>query len=112
DPLRPVDLNGRVLLRRTSWCAVLCALFHSIPARAQLTEVGPGDDVEAAMNALQPGDELVLRGGTYTLTDAWHVTMVGTAQAPIIVRAKDGETPHLDRPDASQNIIDFDQAAY
>jgi hypothetical protein len=64
------------------------------------------------MNALQPGDELVLRGGDYTLTDAWHVTMVGTAQAPIVVRAKDGEHPHLDRPAQDQNIIDFDTAKY
>jgi hypothetical protein len=81
-------------------------------ARAASTEVGPGDDVESAMNALQPGDELVLRGGDYTLTDAWHITMKGTAQAPIVVRAKDGEHPHLDRPAIDQNIIDFDDVEY
>lgn len=90
----------------------ISALCVALPARAAITEVGPGDDVEAAMNALQPGDELVLRGGDYTLTDAWHVAMVGTAQAPIIVRAKDGEHPHLDRPAQDQNVIDFDTAQY
>jgi MYXO-CTERM domain-containing protein len=97
------------VLRGVLSISTLCV---ALPARAAITEVGPGDDVEAAMNALQPGDELVLRGGDYTLTDAWHVTMVGTAQAPIIIRAKDGEHPHLDRPDAGQNIIDFDTAQY
>ena len=66
----------------------LAAACAALPARAAITEVGPGDNIEAAMNALQPGDDLVLRGGDYTLTDAWHVTMVGTAQAPIIVRVK------------------------
>lgn len=100
------------MLGRTSWCAGILAFFHTVPAGATTTEVGPGDDVEAAMNALKPGDELVLRGGDYTLTDAWHVTMVGTAQAPIVVRAKDGEVPHLDRPAVDQNIIDFDKVEY
>ncbi|MEJ7728598.1 MAG: right-handed parallel beta-helix repeat-containing protein [Polyangiaceae bacterium] len=81
-------------------------------ARAEIIEVGPGDDVEAAMNALMPGDELVLEGGTYTLTDAWHITMVGTEQAPIVVRAKDGDKPHLQRPSADQNVIDFDMVRH
>jgi MYXO-CTERM domain-containing protein len=96
----------------SSAAAVLAALCFAPRAGATITEVGPGDGVEAAMNALKPGDELVLRGGTYTLTDAWHVTMRGTAQAPIIVRAKDGEHPHLDRPAVDQNIIDFDDVQY
>jgi hypothetical protein len=81
-------------------------------AHAEIIEVGPADDVEGAINALMPGDELVLAGGTYTLTDAWHITMVGTEQAPIVVRAKDGETPHLQRPSADQNVIDFDMVRY
>jgi MYXO-CTERM domain-containing protein len=38
--------------------------------------------------------------------------MKGTAQAPIVVRAKDGEHPHLNRPAVDQNIIDFDDVAY
>jgi MYXO-CTERM domain-containing protein len=90
-----------------------CALAGlSLPAFAGTVSVAPGDDVEAAMNALAPGDELVLAGGVYTLTDAWHVTMKGTAAAPIVVRAKDGEHPHLDRPATDQNIIDFDDVEY
>jgi hypothetical protein len=90
----------------------LLALLFTLPASAATTEVGPGDDVEAAMNALQPGDELVLRDGMYTLTDAWHVTMKGTQTAPISVHAKDGEHPHLNRPAVDQNIIDFDEVSF
>src|SRR5262245_30439109 len=90
----------------------LLGVLGSSRAAAEVTEVGPADDVEGAMNALQPGDELVLQGGTYTLTDAWHITMVGTEQAPITVRAKDGEVPHLNRPTADQNVIDFDLVRY
>lgn len=86
--------------------------FGAGVAQAAVIEVGPSDDVESAMNALQPGDELVLQGGDYTLTDAWHISIAGTAAAPVIVRAKDGEVPHLNRPTADQNIIDFDDVQY
>ncbi|HMJ14717.1 MAG TPA: right-handed parallel beta-helix repeat-containing protein, partial [Polyangiaceae bacterium] len=91
---------------------IAAALTSPHRALAASTEVGPGADVEAAMNALRPGDTLVLRGGEYTLTDAWHVTMRGTAQAPIVVRAKAGERPHLHRPLANQNVIDFDDVEH
>lgn len=86
--------------------------FETGVANAASTEVGPGDDVEAAINALQPGDELVLQGGDYTLTDAWHISVAGTAAMPIVIRAKDGEVPHLNRPEVDQNIIDFDSVEY
>jgi hypothetical protein len=102
----------RPLSRFTALAAWLGALAAPGAARAKMVIVGPGDDVEAALNALQPGDELGLRGGTYTLTDAWHLTMVGTAQAPIRVRAYEADRPHLHRPATDQNIIDFDRAAY
>lgn len=93
------------------------SLFGSVAlgtgvAKAATTEVGPGDDVEAAINALGPGDELVLQGGDYTLTDAWHISVAGTAAQPIVIRAKDGELPHLNRPEVNQNIIDFDDVQY
>lgn len=105
--------------RFTPWLATLVGLATggfvcstAAPAFAKVTELGPGDDVETAINAQKPGDELVLRGGTYTLTDAWHLTVKGTEAMPIVVRAKDGEKPHLHRPANDQNIIDFDDVAY
>ena len=76
-------------------------------------EISPGADLRAEFNALQPGGELVLTGGTYTLPDGrFGVTASGTERAPIVIRAKDGEHVHLVRPDAKQNLIDLDAVAW
>lgn len=80
-------------------------------ALAATTEIGPADDLQQAVDALTPSDELVLHGGTYTLTSRFSIAVSGTAQAPIVIRAKDGETPILTR-DASQNTVNVDGAAY
>lgn len=79
---------------------------------AEVLTGGPGEDIEAMINALQPGDELVLSGGTYTLTERFSFAIAGTENAPIIIRAQDSETPHLHRPNASQNVIDIDDAEH
>jgi len=81
-------------------------------ALAEVVELSPGDDVESAINGAQPGDELVLAGGTYELTDRFGVSVHGTEAAPIIVRAADGETPVLSRAGADQNVIDVDDGEY
>ena len=101
--------------------AVTAALFvwvgllaHS-NARAEVFYAEPSDDidqVEATINSLEPGDELVLSGGTYTLGGRFSFSLQGTENAPILIRAAGGETPHLHRPNASQNIIDIDDAQY
>ncbi len=75
-------------------------------AHAQVIEVGPGDDLEAAVNALAPGDELVLQGGTYELSGRFAMSVSGTEAEPILIRAKDGEQPHVHREGADENIID------
>lgn len=92
----------------------ICAVVALLPAvtGAATIEKGPGDDIEAAMNALQPGDELVLRGGLYELSGRFGVSLLGTQAQPIVVRAKDGETPHLHRALADQNIVDIDDAQW
>ncbi|MCX4246463.1 right-handed parallel beta-helix repeat-containing protein [Paraliomyxa miuraensis] len=82
------------------------------PAWAAVVNVGPGDDVEGAINAAQPGDEIVLAGGMYTLTERFSFDIAGTEGQPIIIRAADGEQPHLHRPDAAQNIVDIDGATW
>jgi hypothetical protein len=98
--------------------ALACALFvftHT-PAYAAVIEVGPGDGigtVESTMQSLQPGDELVLQGGTYQLgSSRFSFDLVGTQAQPIIIRAKTGEQPHFHRNNANQNIIDIDNAVY
>lgn len=75
-------------------------------------EVMPGMDVEAAIAQLGPGDELVVHGGTYELSGRFTVDLVGMEGQPIVIRAADGERPIFMRPDASQNIWDFDRAEH
>ncbi|MCH9682824.1 MAG: right-handed parallel beta-helix repeat-containing protein [Deltaproteobacteria bacterium] len=83
-----------------------------ITATAAETELGPQDDIEAAIGQMSPGDVLVLQGGMYLLEGRFGIDNAGTEQAPIVIRAKEGEVPHFHRPNANQNIIDFDSAAY
>ncbi|MBX3131401.1 MAG: right-handed parallel beta-helix repeat-containing protein [Polyangiaceae bacterium] len=81
------------------------------PAWATTYDISPGANLGAEIAKLQPGDELVLAGGTYTLTARLGVSVQGTAQSPIIIRSKDNETAHITR-DASQNVINIENAAY
>jgi len=52
-------------------------------------------DLQAAIDVLVPGEELVLGGGTYTLTSRLSIRVSGTAARPILIRARTGEVPHL-----------------
>jgi hypothetical protein len=87
-------------------------LFASLPANAAVFEITPSDDLIASINKLQPGDELVLAGGTYNLSSKFSITVSGTAQAPIVIRAKDGEVPVITRPDANQNTINIENNSH
>jgi hypothetical protein len=102
------------------------ALLGLPPSRAggQVYEIYPQDanascneEFENLANVLQPGDELILHGGTYTQTCQRAFTVVGSAQNPINIRAAGGETPVLTRPgDPSQgypqNNIEIIDSAY
>ncbi len=46
----------------------MLAVLSAWPVLAGVTEIDPSDNLQAAVDALQPGDELVLQGGTYTLS--------------------------------------------
>lgn len=96
------------------WTLGVCVIGWLVPTSAWAAEyeISPGDDVGAAIAMLQPGDELVLRGGMYTVQSRLSVSLMGTADSPIVIRAADGEVPHIHRPNASQNLIDLDVAHY
>jgi hypothetical protein len=88
----------------------LGALGLAGAAYAGSVEIGPGDNLQAAVDALTPGDELVLRGGTYTLASLFRIQSQGTAGQPIVIRAKSGEVPVIVYPSAGQNTINVDNA--
>src|ERR1041385_8471170 len=69
----------------------VAAVLVAGQAAAVETEIGPGDDLSAAIAALMPGDVLVLQGGTYSLTSKLTIGVSGTEAAPIVIRAKEGE---------------------
>ncbi len=92
------------MIRSIPWTLAVAALAATVPAAA--VEIGPGDDFEAAANALSPGDELVLRGGTYTFDQNVSVTANGTPDEPIVIRARSGERAVLTQG-PNRNIVEI-----
>jgi hypothetical protein len=87
--------------------ALLAGSAAGAAAEAATIVIGPStagtsEQFENLANALKPGDELVLRGGTYSQTGRRAIVNVnGTPDRPIVIRAAAGERPVLTRP-ASQ----------
>jgi len=75
-------------------------------------EIGPADDLRAAISSLVPGDVLDLRGGTYALNSSFRISPVGTAANPITIRSKPGERAHIRQDNPNQNIVEVQNARY
>lgn len=90
----------------TLLAAALC--FSSVHA----AEIGPTDDLEAAVAALSPGDELVLRGGLYFFDGNVTFKANGTAEQPIVIRAKKGEQPIIKQATTSHNVVEINGSSY
>jgi hypothetical protein len=82
----------------------LGAVFEIQPATVQEEE-----EFERVANSLQPGDELVLAGGVYSQTGRRALTVQGTPEKPITIRAAENQEPELTRPVGSRryNNIEF-----
>src|SRR5688572_19258546 len=96
--------------RTVSGTLLVCALLTA-PA-AQAIEIAPGADLRAAINALRPGEELVLAGGTYDFNSGFRVTVAGTATQPIVMRSKDGQRAVIRQSNAGQNIFEISASRY
>ena len=90
----------------------LCGLLLGVSAGAAEIEIGPGDDFETAAASLLPGDELVLRGGTYSFNENITVSVSGTAAQPIIIRARDGELAILEQATGNNNVVEINGSSY
>ncbi len=84
----------------------LAALAVTANASAATIEVGPGDDLRAAIAALGPGDELVLTDGVYTFGSRFNISLVGEPSSPIVIRAQDGAKPVIEMTTGSQNVLE------
>ncbi|MEO5657078.1 MAG: right-handed parallel beta-helix repeat-containing protein [Nitrospiria bacterium] len=95
----------------TTWPALAAAtVFELSPAMSDTDE-----EFENVANRLQPGDELVLRGGVYSQTGPRTLTINGTAEKPITIRSAAGETAVLTRPAGqidTQNNIEISNSSY
>ena len=91
---------------------LLSGILAAFSAFAGPNEIPPGEDVLAnPISQLQPGDELVLQGGTYNQTQRFSITVNGTPDQPIIIRAKQGESAIITMS-ANQNLIDIENSTH
>jgi len=103
---------GYVVLLLCIHCASngLATVFEIQPAITQEDE-----EFERVANSLKPGDELVLHGGVYSQTGRRALTVQGTADKPITIRAAEEQEPVLTRPGGTgsrYNDIEFVDCCY
>lgn len=90
--------------------AALLLIAPAGAVNAGVYEVGPGDDYQTTMLGLQAGDTLILDGGTYAVTASF--AFLGTAELPIVIQAKTGQTPVFNQPDTNVNVFQISNATY
>ena len=110
------SLICQMLAGLTAWL-----LLSARPGHAAVLELLPpttfscNEQLVNVANALKPGDELVLHGGTYSQECYRAITVNGTAASPITIRAATGEKPIITRSAAAsqrQNNIDIVNSSY
>ncbi len=103
------------LPRRGALAALLlCALAAGAqPARATPRAVGPADDWCGAINAAQPGEEIVLSSGDYSTPCV--ISTRGTAAQRTVIRSESeaaGLRATFNYTGTASNVIDLDAAAF
>lgn len=104
-------MNFRQMISALFTLAVLNMMV--MMAEAATIEISSGDNFEAAVENLKPGDILIVHGGIYSGSGRISITVEGTATSPVVIQAAPGEKPIITRPDANQNVINIEgNAAY
>ena len=77
-------------------------------------EIFPGDSFEAAVEALNPGETLIVHEGTYQDSGRMSIQVKGTPTAPVIIQKAPGEARPLitrsvnaDYPNAKEKVLAF-----
>ena len=84
--------------------------WANIAPQRVIKHAGPdGDSLVKAVAALQPGDQLVIAAGTYSVDRLWDIGVSGTVEAPIWIVAEEGAQVILTRPDDKQNVLNIGQ---
>ena len=89
---------------------LLAAAFAQLPLAGKTITITSEDShwfTVLAAPSLQPGDEIVLAGGTYSDPRRLQISQRGTAENPITIRAVEGAKVIFKRPDAKQNTLNL-----
>ncbi len=83
--------------------------FLASSASAKTHQVGPSSNWFGLLHGggLQPGDEVILKAGTYSNSRVLVLSHVGTERKPIVIRAAKGASVIFRRPDARQNTFNL-----
>src|SRR5689334_11661607 len=95
---------------RAAPIAVLLILTPA--AHAAVIDVAPTDDLRALLATAHAGDEFLLAAGTYTLTARLSLQVLGTADAPVIVRSATGARARIERASPALNVIDIESSRH
>jgi len=96
------------LLRFLGRFLAVMALFPML-GNAGTIELRPDSDWFAVLNGsgLKPGDQVILRGGTYSNRRMLVLNHRGSKDQPVVIRAARGERVIFRRPDARQNSFNL-----
>lgn len=95
--------------------AAAILLMNAVPGRAADIDLFPGQSFEAAVEALNPGDTLIVHAGTYSGTGRISITVDGTVAQPVVIKGAEGEAlPLIVRPAGAeaQNTVNIEGATY
>ncbi|MEM7501092.1 MAG: right-handed parallel beta-helix repeat-containing protein [Pseudomonadota bacterium] len=103
-------MNNRI----ASGVLLVCATLMSTTALCSPRhyEVHPTGNLKGAVASLQPGDELVLRQGTYTFSERIVLRLNGTPAKPIVIRAADNERVTLTQTSRWRNIVEVRDSSH
>jgi len=68
-----------------------------------VTTVTNADELKNAVERASPGEEIVASGGTYNMNGRWNIDNGGEAGDRIVIRAANGEKPHIQFAAGNEN---------
>ena len=110
--LRMAILSATVFMTVVALCGtrVEATTYNLYPDDDWESVIGYDPNQQGPLALLQPGDEVILHEGTYTQQASnfkMRMYHQGTAAQPIVIRAAEGESVVLTRPNPSQNVINI-----
>ena len=101
------------MMKALKFTLFMMLAFNVQSLLAAVVEIGPEENnLRTTIDAMQAGDILLLRSGDYVITSRLGVSLNCSAQQLCVIKAKPGHSPHINRPNANQNIMDVESSNY